>query len=387
MLSKTIDFADVILKTLHVATDGFLITDPHQDDNPIVFASKSFIQQTGYHENEILGQNCRFLQGKDSDQGMIKKIQSAIKNKKPFKGVILNYRKDGSPFWNLVCITPIFDANNNLLCFSGVQTDITELKHTQELVEQQKVELAHFGRLHQVDKMSASIFHELKQPLSALMNYINGLTNIDKNNLPEHIKSALIAMKEQIYRTNDMITHFNYYTKKKSVERAKGDINELVEHAVYLLSHDLIDIDVTTTVSKIPPYVVMDKLQLLQVVTNIIQNAIEAMRNISNEETKKLAILTNKIDNKTVRITIHNNGPRITEGDIKHLFEPFYTTKKNGTGIGLALAHRIIEMHGGKISVKSNAAEGTTFTIDLPLLTNNESTKTSSSSTPSQLPL
>jgi len=363
-------FAEIILQTAHVATDGFLITDPNQKDNPIVFVSKSFSRLTGYKENELLGRNCRLLQGEQSDPAVIQEIHKAVLQTKSFKGVLLNYKKDGTPFWNLIRLAPIFDEHQQLQYFSGIQTDITKLRHARELVLQQQAELAHFARLQHMDEMSASIFHQLKQPLSALVNYINGLNRKDDTEVPESIKSVLSTMKKQVFTANDIINQHAQFSQKNTAGKTNVCINELIEHALFLLSHSLNNIKVITQFYKKSLYVFMDRVQLLQVVLNILQNAIDAMQNDSTQD-QTINISVTQTDDNMAQIKLFNNGPHIPQKNIAHLFKPFYTTKDNGTGIGLSLAHRIIELHDGKLWVESAENKGTTFYIDLPLVMSN----------------
>ncbi len=100
---------------------GFVVTDPLKDDNPIVFVNKKFEEVTGYSSEEIIGRNCRFLQGKDSDKKTIKKIRETIDNKEVGEFLILNYRKDGKTFWNKLYISPVFNNENKLINFIGIQ--------------------------------------------------------------------------------------------------------------------------------------------------------------------------------------------------------------------------------------------------------------------------
>ncbi len=108
---------------------GVLVTDPHQEDNPIIFANPAFYEMTGYSSEEVLGRNCRFLQGPQTDPSTIQQMRQAIQAQQPFSGLILNYRKDGTPFWNRLKINPVFDSSGHLLNFVGLQSDVTA-RHT-----------------------------------------------------------------------------------------------------------------------------------------------------------------------------------------------------------------------------------------------------------------
>lgn len=123
------------------ASDGVLITDPNQPDNPIIYANPAVSQIAGYQPDEIVGKNCRFLQGPDTDPQTVAKIRCCIAERREVKATLLNYRKDGQPFWNELKISPVFSNEGALLYFVGIQTDITERKRAESALRQAKDEL------------------------------------------------------------------------------------------------------------------------------------------------------------------------------------------------------------------------------------------------------
>jgi sigma-B regulation protein RsbU (phosphoserine phosphatase) len=122
-------------RVLASAAEGIVISDKKQPDNPIIYANKGFEKLTGYRTNEVLGKNCRFLQGPETNQDTIQKIKEAIRETKEITVEILNYRKDGTPFWNRLSITPVKNENGEVVNFIGIQSDITAIKHAQEKLE------------------------------------------------------------------------------------------------------------------------------------------------------------------------------------------------------------------------------------------------------------
>lgn len=118
----------------HLST-GVVITDPNLPDNPIIFVNSGFTRTTGYSAEEVLGHNCRFLQGPDTDWHTVDQLRQAVAEGRPFTGVLLNYRKDGTPFWNELLINPVFDSRGTLLSFVGLQTDVTARKQAEETLE------------------------------------------------------------------------------------------------------------------------------------------------------------------------------------------------------------------------------------------------------------
>lgn len=120
----------------------FLITDPSKPDNPIIYANNGFRALTGYDEEEVLGRNCRFLQGEDTDPGTIEKLRTAIRKKEPLSVEILNYKKNGQKFWNLLHIDPIYVEADQQFYFAGIQKDITEFKNAEEKLDEYDKEIA-----------------------------------------------------------------------------------------------------------------------------------------------------------------------------------------------------------------------------------------------------
>jgi PAS domain S-box-containing protein len=123
-------------------TDAMIVTDPRKEDNPIIFANPAFSAITGYSHDEIVGRNCRILQGADTDPQTVRQIREALQNNLPFSGVVRNYRKDGTPFWNDLRITPIFNEAGQLVNFVGLQSDITPQRQAEIALRESEANLA-----------------------------------------------------------------------------------------------------------------------------------------------------------------------------------------------------------------------------------------------------
>jgi len=137
---------NLIERAADTSNEGITISDALQPDNPIIYANQGFVRLTGYSEDEVIGKNCRFLQGPHSDSNTIGVISQALETGKQCTVELLNYRKDGTPFWNRLSITPIFDNSGQITNFVGIQSDITELKHSKEKLEAANRELSIFKK-------------------------------------------------------------------------------------------------------------------------------------------------------------------------------------------------------------------------------------------------
>tara|TARA_R110000868_G_scaffold144960_5_gene364580 strand:+ start:14023 stop:15141 length:1119 start_codon:yes stop_codon:yes gene_type:complete len=355
---------------LDAAADGFLVTDPNQIDNPIIYASQAFVDFTGYSLDEILGKNCRFLQGDDSNPQTIQHMHQAVNKPEKFQGEILNYRKNGESFWNAIRIEPIFSDTGKLLYFVGVQTDITQQKHMQQQLQTRQDELAHLLRVHQLETLSTGIFHELSQPLTAIANYIaGGLKRLMDNPESDIFKETLQKIERQSNRAHDIIYHLRHYGQHSDLLLAPDDINNIINDALLLTTYNIRHYDVTLELklAEATPTIQCDAIQLMQVLVNLITNAVEAMHNTPVAQ-RHLLIQTSPIDN-TVNVVVKDNGQGISAENIDKVFKPFFTTKKTGMGMGLDICQDIIKRHHGNLTVESTLGQNCQFTISLPIST------------------
>jgi len=132
----------VLSKILDSCVNGVSLADPDQEDMPLVYVNKAFETITGYTLAEVVGKNCRFLQGKEHDQAEVDKLREAIKNKKSVEVTLHNYRKNGELFYNHLVMSPLFDSHGNLLYFLGVQLDVTPQIRAEEEIKALKEQLA-----------------------------------------------------------------------------------------------------------------------------------------------------------------------------------------------------------------------------------------------------
>ena len=135
LLRKLEEMIDTHNIDFSFAHEAITVSDPHLEDEPLIYANRAFLELTGYAEEEILNKNCRFLQGEDTDPEAIKKISTAITNEQPITITIENYKKDGSKFWNKVTVAPLYNEEGELVYFIGVQRDVSEMMEHKENME------------------------------------------------------------------------------------------------------------------------------------------------------------------------------------------------------------------------------------------------------------
>ena len=252
--------------------------------------------------------------------------------------------------------------------FMGAITDMTERKQSEEALEKAQAELDHVTRVAMVGELTASIAHEVNQPLAAIVNNANAcLSWLTANNMEEVQASAEMICADG-HRAGEIIRRIRALVKKTPTQKDWLDINQTIREVVALAHSELQrnSIALETRLSDaVQPLVFADRIQLQQVILNLIMNAVEAMSETSDGR-RQLLILTDTDESESIVVAVQDCGPGVKPEDLHRLFTPFYTTKPQGMGMGLAICRSIIEAHGGKLRVTANEARGATFQFTLP---------------------
>ncbi|RVI72253.1 sensor histidine kinase, partial [Sinorhizobium meliloti] len=252
--------------------------------------------------------------------------------------------------------------------FTGFIRDLTEREESAARLEQIQAELARLARLNEMGEMASTLAHELNQPLSAIANYSHGCTRLLRDMddaVATRIREALEEVASQSLRAGQIIKHLREFVTKGETEKAPEDIRKLVEEAAALALVGSREQGVRTVFEYLPgaEMVLVDRIQVQQVLINLMRNAIEAMRHVDRRE---LTIRTMPADPGEVAVVVEDTGGGIPEEVAGQLFKPFVTTKASGMGIGLSISKRIVEAHGGEMTVSKNEAGGATFRFTLP---------------------
>lgn len=356
-------------RAIQAVSQGIFITDPNQIDNPIIFASPGFERMTGYPAAEVLGRNLRFLHGKGTDPEMVATLQTALASGQGCSVEILNYRKDGKPFWNQLSLSPVLEPGGRLTHFVGVQTDVTE----RHLLEEQ---LRHSQKMEAIGQLAGGVAHDFNN----LLTVITGFSEILQSTLPSQDprRESVQAISEAAERAASLTRQMLAFSRRTVLAPRVLDLNNVVRDTDKLLRR-LIGEDVLLTTVLDPGLnpVKVDSGHLGQVLMNLAINARDAM-----PRGGKLTIETaNTILDESycathaavqpgeyVMLAVSDTGCGIPPQIMPRIFEPFFTTKGvgKGTGLGLAVVHGIIKQSGGDIRVYSEPGLGTTFKIYLP---------------------
>ena len=276
--------------------------------------------------------------------------------------------KDGHEVLVSLSVAPIFDASGAMIGASKTARDVTERKRSEERLLGMQNELAHVGRLSAMGQMSAAIAHELNQPLTAVANYAKAAQRLLQNDNLElrQIHSAREAMEKavtQTLRAGTIIRYLRDFVEKRESRKTPEDMNEVIREAVSLgmVGHSHSNVKLTLSLHPALPCVPVDKVQIQQVLLNLVRNAMEAMAEVDRRE----LLISSEIGEGALCITVRDSGPGLAPQVAARLFQPFVTTKADGMGIGLKICQSIIEGHGGTIAAQPGSP-GATFVIHLP---------------------
>jgi two-component system sensor kinase FixL len=252
--------------------------------------------------------------------------------------------------------------------FTGFIRDLTERQATEARLQEIQSELVHMSRFTALGEMASTLAHEINQPLTAIANYLKGsrriLDRMEGEKVPM-LREALSQAAEQALRAGDVIRHLREFVTRGENERRIENLQKLIEEssALALVGAKEKQVRVAFRLDPRAPLVLADRIQVQQVLLNLIRNALEAMQDAPRRE---LTVRTRAIrEEGLVAVLVTDTGAGITPDILRQLFQPFVTTKKHGMGVGLSICRTIIEAHGGKIWAESERGRGTTFTFTL----------------------
>lgn len=342
----------------------------------IVSFNSAAVRQFGYTEDEVVGRNLRILMPepyhREHDGYLERYARTGEKRIIGRDRVVVGRRKDGSTFPMKLAVGETRSGGETF--YTGFVRDLTERAELAARLQEMQGEVARLARLNEMGEMASTLAHELNQPLSAIANYVHGCARLLRDmddDMASRLRDALKEAGNQSLRAGQIIKHLREFVTKGETEKAPHNIRRLIEEAAALALVGSRENGVRTMFefNDGPEIVVADKIQIQQVLTNLMRNAIEAMR---DSERKELTIRTLVQDDEHVAVVVEDTGPGIAEEIEAQLFKPFVTTKAGGMGIGLSICKRIIEAHDGEMVVTRNVAGGATFRFTLPLYKEDE---------------
>jgi len=293
----------------------------------------------------------------------------------PFRD--LEYRRVdpmGAPIYIRTSGKPFFDANGTFLGYRGVSTDVTAIvraEQAEQALREAQAELAHVTRVTSLGELTTTIAHEINQPLAAILANAEACRSwLDR--APPDLAAARRSVEwivDDGNRTSEVIRRVRALSKKDDIESGPLDINVILREALPLVSRELASQNVAVRMELAPdlPPISGDRVQLQQVIINLVLNAIEAMQSVTDRPRELL--IRSAQDERGVVVTVTDCGVGFAEENVERMFSPFFTTKPSGMGLGLSICRSIVESHGGRLSVVRQEGPGATFQFTLPLST------------------
>ena len=344
-----------------------VLTDPRQDDNPIVFANNAFLDLTGYDQDQVLGRNCRFLQGSQTDRAVVAQLRTAIAERRAISVELLNYRRDGSPFWNGVFLGPVYDDAGELLFFFASQLDVSRRKDAESNAFQSQ-------KMESIGQLTAGLAHDFNN----LLQVVNGSLELmamkreDQRAFKRYHEAALTAAQRGTKLTAQLLS----FARRSRLEPRPVEISSLVSEIAELLESTVGSrVDLQLNLRRRLPNIEVDPVHFETALINVVTNARDAIESggTITITTSLKPVATDEIiglaAGNYVLLEIEDNGAGMAQSVLDRAVEPFFTTKPKGagTGLGLAMAQGFAQQSDGVLTLTSNAGEGTTVRFFFPI--------------------
>ncbi|MBI3709324.1 MAG: PAS domain S-box protein [Proteobacteria bacterium] len=336
------------------------------DEHGIVESySKAAARLFGYDEAEIVGRNVSMLMPpyyRERHDGYIARYLATGERRIIGIGrVVVGQRKDGTTFPMELAIGEL--RTNRRRSFTGFVRDISERQQTERRLQDLHSELIHVARVSAMGQMASALAHELNQPLTAVANYLQAgrrMLQAGDERGPQRAAEMMEKAAGQATRAGQIIRRLREFLAKGRTERTAENVNRVVEEAVALAQVGTRELGakISFDFAEDLPQILIDRIQIQQVVLNLVRNAVEAMAQSSRRE---ITITTARSGGEEVEIAVADSGPGIADEIAAQLFQPFVTTKEKGMGVGLSISRSIVEGHGGRLWASTNDGGGVTF--------------------------
>jgi PAS domain S-box-containing protein len=367
--------SDIFFSAVQTTRMPMIITDPHQPDNPIIFANRAFAEMTGYELDELVGRNCRFLQGPETNRDSIADVRDGIAERREVATEVLNYRKDGSTFWNALFVSPVFDDRGELVYFFGSQLDVSRRRDAEDSLRQSQ-------KMEALGQLTGGIAHDFNNLLQVMGGYLEMIIGAE---LEDSKQAALVhraakhaqgATEKAALLTQQLLA----FSRRQKLEGRTVNVNGLVLSMVDMAANTLGgEVELRTRLAKGLWNCKIDPTQAEVALLNLLINSRDALQgrdervvtlSTSNVEVNDSAL--EKYDQlppgRFIRVCVSDNGSGMPPELISRVVDPFFTTKEEGkgTGLGLSMVYGFVKQSGGTVRIDSDVDKGTTVCLYFP---------------------
>jgi PAS domain S-box-containing protein len=342
---------------MQALTDGVMLIDATQTSLPIVYVNEVFTRMTGYGSHEAVGRNCFLLNGPNTDRESIDAMLKAFEEHQTVTVELVNYRKDGSSFWNILTLSPMLDPEGQVRQYLGLLRDVTRIKEReQQMVTSQRVKA--------LGELAGGIAHDFNNLLTSILGSAQLLQEgLQDGELAQaRIRTIVAAAKHGASQVKRLMS----LSRTTLLERGPVDLRAVVDQLLELLMRILPEsIDVRVDIPEVARWVDAEAVQMESALLNLVINARDAMPSGGTIRIRSRAL--SEGGHAWVRLSVEDEGIGMDELTRQRLFDPFFTTKPagQGSGLGLAMVHAFITTLGGRVEVRSSLGQGSCLDLIL----------------------
>ena len=365
--------SDIFFAAVETTRVPMIVTDPLQPDNPIIFANRAFTRMTGYARDDIVGSNCRFLQGADTDPATVAQVRDAIREGREIATEILNYRKDGTPFWNALFVSPVRDLNGDIVYYYASQLDISSRRDTEDLLRQAQ-------KMEALGQLTGSVAHDFNNLLQVMTGYLDILEVhaqadvVERPRVEHDVQSIRSAVQKAAILTQQLLS----FARKQRLDGTTVNLNLLTGDLSELLSGRIgANVELRAELAPDLWNCQIDPTRMEVALLNVLLNARDAsdQDGILTLRTANVVIGADRhglpaelAAGRYVTIAITDTGAGMSPALLERAMDPFFTTKADGkgTGLGLSMVHDFAKHSGGCVQILSEVGHGTTVIMYFP---------------------
>jgi PAS domain S-box-containing protein len=338
-------------------------------DGRLDFVSQRLLDYAGVTPEQLQGWDWTAQCHPDEVEQFVTKWRTAVADGEAFEAEVRIRSVDGEYRWFLCRASPLFDPSGDILGWYGNNIDIHERKRAEEALQQAQADLARVSRVTTMAELTASVAHEVNQPITAALTNASACLRWLAGKAPdlEEARAAAMRILQDGTRAAEIIAGIRQLFEKGTQERKLVDLNEVIRELVVLLRSEAARyaISIRTELASDLPSVMGDRVQLQQVMMNLIINSIDATKDV--EGTRELTIKSQRTDDEEVTVSVSDTGVGLPAQQADQIFNAFFTTKPHGTGMGLSISRSIIESHGGRLWAEDNTPNGASLHFALPV--------------------